>query len=171
MTSMRITAVTPEARDFVFDRLWQRGREELEILGISEDEARGIIHHEVVSGAPTMALWIGEAPVVILGLMRTDDPYGMRTWFQATDLFTRYARQITQQLRGSLTQFAHARHLDYIEVVSPCVHPDSGRWFAALGFELDVNRYLRAPMLVDGVERRLYRFERKFPREGERVLL
>lgn len=168
MTTMSITTVSPEARDYVLANLWQRGREELDILGISEDAARGIIQSEVERGSPTWALWIDERPVVVMGLMLIDEPFGMRTWFQATDDFNTYARAITQQIRDSMSQFAASRNLDFIEIVSPCVHPQSGRWFKALGFELDLNRYLRAS---ENNDRRLYRFERRFVKEGARVLL
>lgn len=163
MSEMRITEATPEAVDHVFANMWDRGREELCILGLSSERAREILEAERKAGNPSMAIWFDGEPVVILGLMRTADPAGRVTWFEATDLFARFARQITHQLRLSMENAARDFALDFIEIFSPCVHPASGRWFRALGFGLDVNRHLT----VSGANpRRLYRFVRTFQREG-----
>jgi hypothetical protein len=164
MTALRITEASPEAVDFVMSNLWQRGRDELGVLDISDEAARAIIAHQRAIGAPTMALWVDGRPVVILGLMHTGEPRAMRTWFQATEEFSDNALAITQQLRDSMAQFADARGLDYIEIVSPCVHPLAGRWFKALGFDFDVDRY----MMIG--QNRLYRYVRHF-KGGENVLL
>jgi hypothetical protein len=157
--NVRVTEAVPEAVNYVFDNLWERGGQELAILGYSVDQARAIVTHQRLSGAPTLAVWIDGAPALICGLMRTDSPDGMATWFQATEAFTEHARQITKELRAKLEGAATTYNLKFIEIVSPCVHPKTGRWFAALGFRLDVDRHIRAR---DDLQQRLYRFERRF---------
>jgi|GEM_PF-2019850 len=158
MSTMRVSEASPDAVDFVMENLWQRGQEELAILGIETEVARGIIAHQRAIGMPNMAIWIDDEPVIICGVMRTDHPHGMATWFQATEMFTPFMRPITAQLRESLERTALAFGLEFLEIISPCVHPKTGRWFRALGFALDLDRYIQAK---DGVNR-LYRYERKF---------
>lgn len=163
MTEMLITEATIEAVDHILANLWERGREELAILDVSNDHARSVINGQVARGAPTMAIWIDGSPVVMLGLMPSDLPRGMKTWFQATDTFVHYARPITLELRRAMENAAKERGLDFIEIFSVCVHPSAGRWFRALGFELDVDRHIAVSVENP---RRLYRFVRTFKREG-----
>lgn len=162
MTTMTVSPATAEAVDYVLANLWERGQRELEILKITPEVVIGIIAHQRDNlDAPTMAILIDDEPVIICGLMPCDHPRGMKTWFQATEQFSAYARPITIQVRGSLERAAEKFGLDFMEIFSPCVHPRTGRWFAALGFNLDVHHYLTAP----GGER-LYRFERRFDRKA-----
>lgn len=163
MSEMLVTTASPYAVDHVFANMWARGREELQILGLSSERARDILESERAAGNPSMAIWFDGEPVVILGLMRATDPAGRVTWFEATDLFARFARPITQCLRDSMARFAKENDVDFIEIFSPCVHPASGRWFRALGFGLDVNHH--ATVSADN-PRRIYRFVRTFSREG-----
>lgn len=167
MSEVRTTTATENAVNFVLDNLWDRGERELSILGVTTDMARAMIAQQRNAGAPTMALWVDDEPVAISGLLRTDNPVGMCTWFQATTAFAAHARPITRELRKKLAYAAEIYNLDYIEIVSPCVHEHTGRWFGALGFRLDVNRYL---LLREGSDQRLYRFERRFDQGGPRVL-
>jgi hypothetical protein len=156
---MLITEATADAVDHVFGNLWERGQQELAVLGYPLDVARAIVNRQRETGAPTLALWIDDEPIVISGLMKTDNPKGMSTWFQATDAFAHFALPLTKEIRYQLEETARAYDLDYIEIVSPCVHPKTGRWFGALGFNLDVDRFIP---LREGSDQRLYRFERKF---------
>lgn len=167
MSLMTTTLAVPEAVNHVFDNLWERGARELEMLGFSNEMARGFVAYQVQAGMPTLALWFDNEPVVIMGLARSDNPNAMSTWFQATELFTEFARPITEELRRQIAHVGETRNLDYVEIISPCVHPHAGRWFRALGFNLDVNRFIP---IREGSQERLYRFERRFVKEGKNVL-
>lgn len=161
---IKTTHASDESVAFVLDHLWDRGRQELDILGITPEVAMGMIAQQRQAGLPTMAIWVDNEPVVISGLLRLADPLGMVTWFQATDLFAGHARAITKELRAKLAFAASMYDLAYIEINSPCTHPDTGRWFGALGFHLDVDRFIR---VREGSEQRLYRFVRHFDRSGD----
>lgn len=155
MSTFRLTDASPEAVDYVLTNLWERGEQEFALLGITKEQAAGFIARQRDVGLPTMAGWIDSDPVFISGLTHADDPSGMVTWFQATELFTPYVHPITHALREAMERTATAYNLAYIEIHSPCVHPKSGRWFKALGFDLDVDRHVaQGPTL--------YRFVRRF---------
>lgn len=160
MIEAQITEATPEVVGHIISNLWERGQRELEILGIEPASAIAIMDHQRSLGAPTMAIWFDGEPVVFCALMRTDDPLGMVTAFQATELFSHYVVPITKLLRRALERSARQYGLEFIEIFSPCVHPRTGRWFEALGFRLDLNRFI--PAKNGGG--RLYRFERRFPK-------
>lgn len=164
---MMTTLAVPDAVDYIFSNLWERGARELAMIGLSTDRARAIADHQCSIGMPTMAIWFDGEPVLICGLMSTDHPNAMVTWFQATEMFTHYAREITVEVRKQLEHVARARNLDYVEIISPCVHPRTGRWFRALGFRLDVDRYIP---VANCPGERLYRFVRRFSREDSHVL-
>lgn len=157
MIEAQITEATPEVVGHVIGNLWERGQRELQILGIEPESAIAIMDQQRSLGAPSMAMWFDGEPVFFCALMRTDDPRGMASAFQATDLFAQYVRPITRTLRRIQTAAAKQYDLDFIEIISPCVHPESGRWFGALGFQLDVDRYVRSRS-----GERLYRFVRRF---------
>lgn len=154
---MHTTAATVEAVDHIFSNLWERGQLELSILGIDLETARHIAYNEHYIGAPTQALWFDDEPVLICGLMRIDNPFGMRTWFQATDLFGVHAKTITSQMKEMMAEGARQYNLDFIETISPCVHPKTGRWFGAMGLAIDIDYHIKSR----GGEK-LYRFERRF---------
>lgn len=147
--------VTPQAARHVVDNLWERGAQELDILGISRGEALNVMAHCLERGYPTLAWSVDGIPVVVTGLMPTG-PGVMCSWFLATEEFTRYQRSITLAVWREMEQVAKARGLREIEVFSTCRHPEAARWFEALGFRLDVDRHPGE----GGI--RTYRFVRKF---------
>jgi hypothetical protein len=113
-------------------------------------------------GEPTFSFRADGVPIFIAGLTRADDPEAMATWFQATEDFNVYMREITTRLRAGIDAAAKERSLKYVEIFSPCVHPRTGRWFKALGFDLDVDFHHQ---LTNGA--RLYRFARHFDGGGD----
>lgn len=150
-----------EAIQFVLNNLWDRGEAELEIMGIPKVRAAEMIIERRERGEPTFSFRVDGVPIFIAGLTRADDPSAMATWFQATDDFNAYAREITQRLRVGVEASAKTYGLKYVEIFSPCVHPKTGRWFKALGFDLDVNYHQKLP---NGAK--LYRFVRNFDGGG-----
>jgi hypothetical protein len=119
--------VTPERLALLFSRMWDRGREELERLGISPTDAfrmllaypgrKGIL---TADGEPILAAGISEA---------NGEAF---TWFQATDEFELHASQITRTLRRNVR-----KHEGQVFIYSVMVHPLTERWFNALGFVRD----------------------------------
>jgi len=152
-----------EAIEFVLNNLWERGQEELQIIGITPGIAAETILARRERGEPTFSFRAGDEPVFIAGLTRTDDPQAMATWFQATEAFNEHAREITCRLRQGIEDIARAHNLTYVEIFSACVHPKTGRWFKALGFDLDLDYHCRAKTGAP-----MYRFVRHF--EGNHVL-
>lgn len=156
MIPYAITEATHQVVDHITENLWERGREELALIGVPPEMMAPLIDTYRQSNQPTMAVWIDGVPVFMAGLVSTG-PAMMCTWFQATEAFTRHARLITTLLRRRLEYEAEQRGLSEIEIHSPCVHPKSGKWFGLLGFDLDVNYYLPS-----NGGARLYRFVRRF---------
>lgn len=155
---LTIANATLEDVGFVFGHLWERGRLELEVLGLTPEE--GCAYAAGLLGAgPTVVFAVDSEPVLVTGMVPiVSSPGGMATWFQATAAFSSYAIPITRELRRRLDEYAAQNGIQFVEIVSPCVHPRTGRWFGALGFTLDVNRYIPNRTGIG----RLYRFERRF---------
>lgn len=152
-----------DAVEFVLNNLWARGEAELEILGIPKAKAAEMILERRDRGEPTFSFRADGEPIFIAGLTRSDDPQGMATWFQATEGFNEYSREITVRLREGIERAAEANNLTFVEIFSVCVHPKTGRWFRALGFNLDVDYHSRTSSGAT-----VYRFVRTFG--GDHVL-
>ncbi len=162
MSQFVITEANNEAIEFVLQNLWDRGEIELELLGKTKTWAAQYIIQERDSGAPNWALWHSDQPILIAGLVSSDDPTGMCTWFEATEAFRFHAPEITRLVRQKLEDAAGARYLGFVEIFSACVHPRTGRWFKALGFNLDVDYHRVAESGA-----KIYRFVRKFDWQKE----
>ena len=163
MSDLRTTEATNEAIQHVLSNLWDRGEAELAHLGLTHAAAAAFILQRRDDGAPTFALWSGEEPLFVAGLVNSENCAGLRgmnTWFQATHRFHVHYREITRALRAGLEAEASRYELDFVEIFSSCPHEKTGRWFRALGFELDVDYHY---ILKTGV--RMYRFVRDFGRE------
>lgn len=159
-----VTQATNASISHVMTHLWERGAQELEILGYSRQYVAETIANMRDKGWPTMAFIVDDEPVCVCGLVLEEGGKRAATWFQATEDFTRYQRQITRELRAHMEAAAAERAIEEIEIFSACVHPRAGRWFKALGFELDVDRHPGQDMP------RTYRFVRRFPKEEGHVL-
>lgn len=145
-----------DAIEFVLNNLWERGEEELELLGVNKGRAAELILDWRDRGEPTFSFRADGVPIFIAGLTRTDDPHAMRTWFQATEDFNLYSREITVKLREGIEKIAESWELEYVEIFSPCVHPKTGRWFRALGFTIDLDYHSKTQAGAT-----LYRFVRR----------
>lgn len=151
-----------EAINIVMSNLWQRGLEELELVNVSRQSAAMQIAAWRDQGYPSMGWSVDGLPVFICGLV--PDGKLASTWFQATDDFTQHQREITRALKRKIEDEAARLALDEVEIFSACIHPRTGRWFAALGFELDIDRHP-----AQG-QPRFYRFVRKMKRESHVLL-
>lgn len=151
MISVR-TPVPNDAINVIFSNLWERGEQELEVLGLSRQMAASEVAAWRDQGFPSMSWSVDGLPVFICGLV----PDGKRaaTWFQATEDFVPHQREITRELRRRIEEDAARLGFEELEIFSACIHPRTGRWFKALGFELDVDRH------PGNGQPRLYRFVR-----------
>lgn len=125
----RQDAVTPPALAFVLAHLWERGVEELRRIGLSRDEAFARFMDYAQRGRSGV-MYADDVPVLACGTCPEEG--GRFTWFQATDAFVDHAIQITRWLRKELK-----RDEGPVYIYSVCVHPETERWFHALGCERD----------------------------------
>jgi hypothetical protein len=129
----RLSIVKPTSRDvdYIFANLWDRGREEFRLLGMSLFDASERFKHYVRAGIVRyVALSLAE-PVMIGGIMleRTES----YTWVQATDKFDRYWKELTKIIREVTRDYRS----DPLHIYSCCVHPKTERWFNLLGYYAD----------------------------------
>jgi len=127
---LRQEEATPGRIDYIFDTLWDRGKEELRLLGHTSFTAKRLAREYVSTGISSGVL-SGENPVLITGITREPDGRAI-TWFQATDEFTRYVEPITRLMRHECECFGQE-----LSIYSVCVHPQTEKWFRILGFKLD----------------------------------
>jgi hypothetical protein len=114
---------------YVVANAWERGKTELEMLGLDAERAVS----QFVDFTKKGGSWVGvvdDVPVAVTGIV-TDDPTPF-TWFQATDGFHENASRITRQLRLGVKA-----HQGDLYIYSVCVHPDTEKWFKVLGFVRD----------------------------------
>lgn len=122
----RTEPVTADGLQYLLDHLWPRGVEELRRLGLTHEQAlRRFMGYAGRGRAGVLSA--DDVPLIATGTCTED---GERfTWFIATDAFEQHPIAITRFLR---------RHLQTeptpIHIYSVCIHPDTARWFAALGF-------------------------------------
>lgn len=142
--------VTPALLARLWVNLWERGRTEAELCGLSLQQLFDLFLSNAAQGAGGILCADGE-PILCAGLCT--DGREVTTFMAATDDFDRHWRQIVRTIR------AFVRERDGpIYIYSVTVHPKSARFFGALGFEPDL------PWL--GQTRTgapLYRFKRKQP--------
>lgn len=131
MTTYTVRPVAPELLAQLWDKLWQRGREELARLGFSI--ASG--YREFLRFAERMIdggiICADDEPVAVAGICPDGDGTYF-TFFQASESFHQHAKKITRIVRD------HVRRCrEPVFIYSVMVHPDTERWFGLLGFELD----------------------------------
>jgi hypothetical protein len=121
--------VTPEGLAVIFANLWQRGKDEFARNGISMQDAFRMFLHYAKLGRSGILLADG-VPIMASGIA-TENGESF-TWFQATEAFDRHAMQITKTLRREAKA-----HVGPLYIYSVLVHPQTERWFKALGFVRD----------------------------------
>ena len=118
---------TTDSIYYVLSHLWARGKEELRRLDMDWERALYRFAHYAQTGHKARSLWADERPVVVVGI--ASDGGEAFTWFQATDEFDRHALAITKYIRKEAAAFDGP-----LCIYSVCVHPQTERWFRALGF-------------------------------------
>jgi hypothetical protein len=125
-----VVPLTDNAIAFVLWRLWERGVHELAALGLTKGEAFLRFRDFARAAWHPQALEFDGEPVVVTGI--NTDENGAFTWFQATEKFAAHALEITRHIRKEAAAYPGP-----VSIFSVCVHPDSARWFRALGFVRD----------------------------------
>lgn len=121
--------VTPERLALVFAYLWPRGREEAKRNGLHVEDVYRLFLTYTHRG-PCGILCADGVPVMASGICADGD--SAFTWFQATDKFDDHAREITKVLRRESQKYPGD-----VYIYSVMVHPQTERWFRALGFAKD----------------------------------
>lgn len=112
--------------------MWQRGREELERLGIDADAAIDI-YLERNRTPFSFGVFDDGVPIAFMGAAEKGAAK-YATWFQATEAFPSAGVAATKAIKKFLKQ-AMRRHPDVdLYLFSASDHPDADRWFRLLGF-------------------------------------
>ncbi len=119
----------PRDVQYVVDRAWSPGTEELKRIGTNP--------HSMVGKFIEMAdygwtFFVENEPIAICGAQRLDNTH--YTWFMGTPAMEKFGREFTQWLRKFCKEKVQEEGVA-LEMYSASLHPNSDRWFAALGFE------------------------------------
>ncbi len=109
--------------------LWDRGKAELQGLGLTPETAF-IECAGWIGRGPTGALLADGKPVCFSGTVIGE--LESFTWFQATDEFTDHVEEISRVLIEEAQQVPGDLY-----IYSQCIHPKTARWFSILGFDKD----------------------------------
>ncbi len=115
---------------YVTKRMWPPGAKEIERIGM--DSAPHAIAARLVKAADYGWTFLADGErVAVCGAQRIGDTY--YTWFMATPEIANIGREFTLWLRR-FCRDAVAKEGVKLEMFSASQHPNSDRWFAALGF-------------------------------------
>lgn len=108
--------------------LWDRGRQELRQMGLTPMAAYRIATEWAAQeGARSGVLLADGNPLLATGI--AVDNGTAFTWFLATEQALDHMLAVTRMLRRELKAWGGP-----VVLKSACVHPDTPRWFRALGF-------------------------------------
>jgi hypothetical protein len=133
---MDATPVTEDRLRYIFANLWQRGVEELALLGMTPDGGRERYQEYANHSFKCGVLERNATPVAVLGI--SSDNAGAFTWFQATDEFHSNVKAITRRIRDESRAYPGP-----LSIYSVCVHPETERWYGVCGFSKD-NSFAKA---------------------------
>lgn len=126
---MRTAPATHADLLYVFKRLSRRNRIEHDQMGVSPMEVLFEANGWLNSHGATTA-WVDEEPVFVFGVVPSRD--GAITWFLATEAYFALGPASVRQGRR-FVQDAFKKH-GTLHTISFATHPDTERWFRALGF-------------------------------------
>lgn len=114
---------------YIWARMWARGQEEIFRFGLDMRNSLPVYLGYAAKGRSGV-LFDGDEPVIAAGIV--NEELESWTWFVATDRFHDHAKEITKYMRKCTRE-----HRGVLHIYSPCVHPDTERWFRLLGFVRD----------------------------------
>lgn len=118
--------------------LWERGREEIKRLGLTEQQALALFAGYAATGDGGILLADGE-PVLVAGVIRAESG-SIETFMQASNDFERHYREIVRQMRRFVDKLTEPAY-----IYSVTVHPKSDRFFKSIGFLPDDSFRERLP--------------------------
>ena len=114
--------------------MWDRGRVELEHLGINAVDWLYGWQQRLERGD---AVAFGPAkPHAILGC-DWEGPGIVNTSFQASKSFEEAGREVTKEIRRAIPMLMQGRGIKLVNVYSLCVVPEAEKWFRLLGLTED----------------------------------
>lgn len=119
----------------VTDTLWRRGREELQILGITPAGLWSGWRERIERGDA-----VAIDSHAILGCDRERGDV-CSTWFQASESFEApgVGRQVTKAMRRAIPALMRERGVRLSLTYSLCIDPEAPKWFRLLGLTEDTN--------------------------------
>lgn len=131
MTVFTHQVTTPGDVELVMERMWQPGADEFDRIGMDKSP------HAAAAKFINMAdygftFFADGQPIAVCGAQHADGTY--YTWFMATPDIDKVGREFTMWLR-KFTLDIVSQEGKNLEMYSASLHPNSDRWFYALGFE------------------------------------
>lgn len=127
----RFRDMKPADAHSIMQTMWGPGAAELERLAMARD-ADAMAAKFISIADYGWTFFAGDEMVAICGAQRCGDTH--YTWFMATPELEKIGREFTMWLRRFCRE-AVEREGVKLEMFSASAHPNSDRWFAALGFE------------------------------------
>jgi len=117
---------------YVMLNLWQRGRDEIAVMGIESSQLQYILKWKSDPRA-SFSIYSDGSPIAIFGAFDLgDDEYS--TWFLAVELPRRGLVAMISLLSETIKERAKAMNAKRLNCFSPCIHPRAPDWFRAIGF-------------------------------------
>lgn len=111
--------------------MWKPGADELDRVGM--DSSPHAMAAKFIAIADYGFTFFADGEMVaVCGAQKADDTH--YTWFMATPALQSIGRDFTMWLRKFCREIVERDGLN-LEMYSASLHPNSDRWFAALGFE------------------------------------
>lgn len=122
----------PEDAREIMKSMWQPGAAELDRIGLEVTDIN-VVAAKFINMADYGFTFLANGEMVaICGAQRGDDTH--YTWFMATPELANIGREFTVWLRKFCKDIVERDGLK-LEMFSASQHPNSERWFFALGFE------------------------------------
>lgn len=129
---MKVVPLTEADAAFVMLNLWQRGRDEIAVLGIQSSQFQYILQWHADPRA-SFAIHLNDQPIAICGAFNLGgDEYS--TWMLAVELARRDLVRMVPVLREAILDKARDLQVKRLNCYSPCIHPRAPEWFKAIGF-------------------------------------
>jgi hypothetical protein len=117
---------------YVLLNLWQRGRDEMTVLGIKSPQLQYILKWKTDPRA-SFAIHLENSPIVVCGAFNMGEGE-YSTWFLAVELSRRELVGMIPLLRGTIKERAQDIGMKQLNCFSTCIHPRAPDWFRAIGF-------------------------------------
>lgn len=129
---MKAVPLTDHDANIVLHNLWQRGREEISLLGQELPDVKKLLQANADPRA-SFAIHFNNQPIAICGAFDMgNDEYS--TWFLAVEMPRRLLVDMIPMLRGVILDKARDIGIKRLNCYSPCIHPRAPEWFKAIGF-------------------------------------